>query len=210
MALHDGIFDKVLKTFEWIAPVLHKSHNQPDTMVKLNMPPLMGRRDAAFDLAAELIRSDLFAYDELKRVEIYQNIVELLAYAARDTKAILFTLSSPDTELREHWLLNFIIIMRDIALTLGCIGNVEHSFYSGANSVWDELRGDDPEKTVEDARIVGTAQLRIAQNLRAINERGSGKIMRYRGYAAKSFSAYNAKRYQNSYAEYHKLYRKSN
>lgn len=203
---HDGIFERVMRTFDWLSPVLQKLHNQADSMVKLNMPPLMGRRDAAFDLAEELIQSDFFALDDLARENVYRKMAELLDIAVRDTRSILFTLSSPDTELREQWILGFLVMLRDISLTLGCVSNVGRNLFSSENPVLVELGGIDAEKNSENERAVSSAQIQISRRMRELAEAGKEKILRYRGYAGKSFSSYNANRYHSSYEEYRKLY----
>ncbi len=200
MALRNSIFDKVIHSFDWLSP--HRSHNQADAMVKMNMPPLMGRRDAAFDLARKLINSDLFALGDVKRTEQYQRIVELLEHAISDTRAILFTLSSPDTEQREHWQLCFLVQLRDISLTLGCLNNTEHLLFSGQNPIIEELAVEKTVKNRNDEISLSNTQLRIAERLRELCASGQLKIVRYRSYAAKSFSAYNSDRYNKSYAEY--------
>ncbi len=204
--LYDGIFEKVMRTFEWLTPVLHKSHNQADSMVKLNMPPLMGRRDAAFDLAVELIQSDFFALDDIEREKTFRKMAELLDLAIRDTRAILFTLSSPDTELREQWILSFLLMMRDLALTLGCVTNVGRNILYGDNPVLVELDMSDAGKNRENERAVSSAQLLLSRRMRELSEAGQEKILRYRGYVRKSFSTYNSNRYHSSYNEYKKLY----
>ena len=103
--LHSDIINRVKKTWEYLRPssTPHQQPRKADHLVKMNLPPLMGRRDAAYDRAREFINRDLFALDELGRRRVYCAISSLLKSASDDTEAMLITLSSPDTELRRKF-----------------------------------------------------------------------------------------------------------
>ena len=75
----------------------HPGGRRAGALGKMNLPPLMGRRDAAYDQAAGMLTGDLFAAGGELRRRSYRHIGTLLRCAAEDTNAILALLSSPDT-----------------------------------------------------------------------------------------------------------------
>ncbi|MGN0848601.1 MAG: hypothetical protein ACI4OV_02790, partial [Victivallaceae bacterium] len=91
-----------------------KSPNQLDYLVKMNLPPLLGRRNAIFSQAARLLKGDLFAIPDLERQTILNSCVNLLDEAINNTEAIIMTLSNADTAAREHQLHTFFVMVRDL------------------------------------------------------------------------------------------------
>ena len=91
-----------------------KSPNQIDYLVKMNLPPLLGRRNAIFSQAARLLKGDLFAIPDLERQTILNSCVNLLDEAINNTEAIIMTLSNADTAAREHQLHTFFVMVRDL------------------------------------------------------------------------------------------------
>ena len=67
LTLHNEILNRMKRTWELLRPSatpVRQSGRRIDHLVKQNLPPLMGRRDAAYDQATELLESDLFSRDE--------------------------------------------------------------------------------------------------------------------------------------------------
>ena len=71
-------------------------------MVKQNLAPLMGRRDAAYESAYKLSQLDIFSLDNDKQAEICAALKEYIDSSIQDTETILNMLSSPDTVKREN------------------------------------------------------------------------------------------------------------
>ena len=121
MNLHNELLSRVKRTWEMLRPSAppHKPSRSADHLIKMNLPPLLGRRDAAYDCVSTLIADqELFARDEAWRQKHYGIIAGLLESAAEDTKSILRTLSSPDTASREQDLYDLIALFRDIVQVL--------------------------------------------------------------------------------------------
>ena len=55
----------------------------------MNIHALMGRRDAAYDRAIELLEQNVFSHTEEERVIIYDGIMSLMEVAIENTKSIL-------------------------------------------------------------------------------------------------------------------------
>ena len=107
------------------ASMLHP--RRAGAMVKMNLPPLMGRRDAAYDAASELITGKLFPEDVARgiRVSVYNPLLELLDAVENDTRALLAMLASPDTEARERRLLAYITMLKSAVLALRSFAELE-------------------------------------------------------------------------------------
>ena len=67
-----------------------------DFLTKVNLPSMMGRRDAAYDAACKLSEMDIFALDENTQSKICLNMMGILDLSIQDTGAIINILSNPD------------------------------------------------------------------------------------------------------------------
>ena len=174
MNLHNELLSRVKRTWEMLRPSAppHKPSRSADHLIKMNLPPLLGRRDAAYDCVSTLIADqELFARDEAWRQKHYGIIAGLLESAAEDTKSILRTLSSPDTASREQDLYDLIALFRDIVQVLedftrlgSAVLNEEHPTFKRFGIRYtdaDRLRGEqvaayivpsDPSLTVEELK----------------------------------------------------------
>ena len=84
---------------------------EADYLVKMNIPPLLGRRDAACEFLREILRHDLKEQPLNSRLECYKNMLEVLEYAIVDTERVHMTLASAETSGRERRLLSFLQIL---------------------------------------------------------------------------------------------------
>ena len=178
-----------------------------DAMIKMNLPPLMGRRDAAYDCAAELMTSVLFSERSSReeRRRICPRLLRLLEAAETDSKAILAMLSSPDTEARERNQLACIEMFCSAVRTLYCFAELEALGFDGNRSRFhhtvSETTGVPPLHATESG---------VVARLHDLFLRSHERIRRYRGYAAKNFSAANAERHARAYRAYSELYHNDN
>ena len=81
--------------------------SEADYLVKMNIPPLLGRRDAACEFLRELLRHELKELPLQERLESYHNMLNVLEYAIIDTERVKMTLASAETAGRENRLLAF-------------------------------------------------------------------------------------------------------
>ena len=95
-------------------PVLERP---ADWLLKVNLPPLLGRRDAAFDIAEKLICEGDFANCKC-RFEVYWKISRLLKQVCRDSRQITLMLSNPDTRERERRLLALNVMLDTLGASL--------------------------------------------------------------------------------------------
>ena len=159
-----------------------------DRMLKVNLPPLMGRRDAACDRAAELVAKGFSGNrDEL---DALRQLARLLDSARADTERIFSILSSPDTITREHRLLAFFTLMS------GAVENIRNLLSIG--EIFNP-KHDAPALALNAARA-------NARWLCAYFAAAAPNLRRYRDYAVKNFSPDYAARYECAYREFAEIY----
>ena len=210
MSLPNEIISRVKRTWDFLRPgaPLHKPLRNADPLIKMNLPPLMGRRDAAYDCADKLFSDDLFAREEAERSRLYTIGNGLMQQAAEDTRAILRMLSRPDTESRERGILHFVLLIGNISQTLGDSLELQDELLQDeAVSPLKELGVTLTEaELVRSEKFLGDYEVSVINQLRIYFERASLKINRYRGYTHKSFSPANASRYRKAYEAYTRIY----
>lgn len=210
ISLPNEIISRVKRTWDFLRPAAasHKPLRNADPLIKMNLPPLMGRRDAAYDCAAKLFSDDLFAKEDAERSRIYTIGDQLMQQAAEDTRAILRMLSSPDTELRERGILHFVLLIRNISQTLGDSLELQEELLQDESvSPLKALGVTQTEaELARSEKFLGDYEISVINQLRIYFERASVKISRYRGYTNKSFSPANASRYRKAYDAYMKIY----
>lgn len=174
---------------------------------KMNLPPLMGRRDAAYDEAAKMLTGDFFAFDAEVRRRRYRRIGTLLRCAEADTTAILDLLSSPDTTVRERKLRAFFNMLAKTVTALEWFIELESTVFSdGDEQLRDFKEVQTGAELARGERMVAETEQDIVNQLRNFFERTQPRVMHYRSYARKSFSPDNAERYEQSLNFYSGVY----
>ena len=62
--------------------------SKADYLVKMNIPPLLGRRDAACEFLRELLKHELKELPLEERLNCYKRMLEILEYAIIDTESV--------------------------------------------------------------------------------------------------------------------------
>ena len=201
---HFGVLSKVKQAF-WRGNTSAKKAAQADFLVKMNLAPLMGRRDAAYDRAAELLNSDVFALGDGERRMLYAKILLLLDNAIVDTDAIIITLSSHDISIRERRMQHFLQTLHglmeaahNLILLPPESGREELGFFFG------DSRSD---SFVLDEDAFSRCEMNVIHSIAELVKRSAKSLKRYRGYAAKSFSQHNLERYNSAIREYEGFFR---
>ena len=213
MNLHNELLSRMKRTWEMFRPSVpsHKPSRSADHLVKLNFPPLLGRRDAAYDHACLLIADqELFSRDEAWRRKHYSTIRGLLESASDDTHSILQMLSSPDTARREQELHELITFLLDIVRSLGefvRVGNIALADDSPA-AIHFGIRYTDTDRA-RGERLLSEVEISSVSQLRICCTRALPKITRYREYTTKNFSKPNLSRYLKSCDSYAAIFREA-
>ncbi len=201
------------RRFDALAPargVVFAPRGRTDHLIKMNLIPLMGRRDAALDYITELVRAELFTLSRKGRHDIYFYTKQLLRRIERDTEKILSILSSPDTKRREQSLLKFIDLLDAGADALESFIGFEDALARNSEDAHDfsPLRDDSEYASSEEEMTA--SEIMMVNQLRAFFDRVSPRVARYREYVSKSLSASNAERYRRSHEFYLEAFRSEN
>lgn len=175
-----------------------------DFLTKVNLPSMMGRRDAAYDAALKFSDRDIFSLDEAVQTKICLNMMGLLDLSIQDTNAILNILSNPDTVSREE---QYLFLQQNIRNLLGIwarmsrakeymhSNNSVKSFYSSNSGTSSLMQEED---------MLDNFEIALVNRIKFIFQDAQSRILRYRGYMTKSFSKSYAERYTKSFTEYSK------
>ncbi|MBQ7207083.1 MAG: hypothetical protein IJS01_04730 [Lentisphaeria bacterium] len=210
-AHHGGPFDRTGESFGFRRSPggVRCGVRKIDPVLKVNLAPLMGRRDAAFDQAAESIGSDVFSLSAEKRLAVYGRITRLLALALEDCDQIISGLSSQDTISREKLLRSFISTLHASAVTLGDFSALGGMLGTDARKALAEFdaNGENP-RLAESEKMLGSTEENLVDLMRRLFTATHPRLARYRAYARQSFSPVYAEKYAVSYKSYSDVYGK--
>ena len=180
-----------------------------DPVLKANLAPLMGRRDAAFDRVAFFIESDIHVPPGEKRLAAYRRVARLLELALEDCDQIISGLSSQDTISREKLLRSFIFTLHASAVTLGDFAALRNVLGTDAREAIEEFDADNENlRLTESEKMLGSTEENLLELMRRLFAATRPRLARYREYAQKSFSPVYAEKYAVSYRSYFDVYGK--
>lgn len=205
MELRNDLFKRVKQKLSFFS-ASESPAGEVDFLLKMNLPPLMGRRDSAVDAFGAIMSIDFFERDSIERLELYRHMLEILKKISQDNELILSILSSPDTILRERRISLFWKLLHDVVVGMESLLSTE---------IRIDLEGSEatvflsPLKKRNSAPVfseMNNGEIRLVNRLREIFDVGNIRLSRYREYATKSFSKPNAERYQKAYKSYSEIY----
>ena len=204
-----GLFSRVRRTLGQLrSPAdVRQDGRRIAAVLKLNIAPLMGRRDAAVDRAADSFGADIFSLPEEKRIAHYIRISRLLELAMNDCDAIIAGLSSQDTITREKRLHAFLSMLRDMVVTIKASTVLENVILLESSEVFRELSVEVTGKQLaESEQVLCGTEINLVNRLRDFFARTLPRLNRYREYARKNFSRVYADKYSVSYRSYFEVY----
>ena len=204
-----GLFSRVRRTLGQLrSPAdVRQDGRRIAAVLKLNIAPLMGRRDAAVDRAADSFGADIFSLPEEKRIAHYIRISRLLELAMNDCDAIISGLSSQDTITREKRLRAFLSMLRDMIVTIKASTVLENVILLEGSEVFRELSVEVTGKQLaESEQVLCGTEINLVNRLRDFFARTLPRLDRYREYARKNFSRVYADKYSVSYRSYFEVY----
>jgi hypothetical protein len=184
-----------------------RNASEADYLVKMNIPPLLGRRDAACEFLRDLLKHQLKELPLDERLECYRNMLEILEYAIIDTESVRMTLASAETAGREKRLHTFLSVMRDL-LGSACAMAEANVAFSGEDPDLGYFLG----KSGRLGRYAASgkdAEMRSLNMALDLSVAATAKFQVYCDYNRKSFSSVNSERYQEAFDLYSDRYRKA-
>lgn len=183
-----------------------RNASEADYLVKMNIPPLLGRRDAACEFLREMLKHDLKELPLKNRLASYRNMLEVLEYAIIDTERVKMTLASAETAGRENRLYAFLVIMRDLLSSAFAMAEANVSFSEEAPDLAYFLgKSGRMSRYAASGRDAEMRSLNLALDLSVA---ASAKFEVYCDYNRKSFSSANSERYNEAFELYSQRFRK--
>ncbi len=191
------VFKRVKRAFYRLSP----SRNRRETtnfLLLMNIPPLLGRRDAAYRLLTKLLSRDIFSLSDVDRCILYKQAFELINIVIDTTHEISLTNADLRND-REQYLLHYFSLLREIIqATISMVeptimleaddANIQHVLGSkGATQI----------RHLEDT--LSESEINIIQALRDFIAIAKKELMLGRDGAVKGLSPQNKNRYKRSY-----------
>jgi len=199
------VLAKVKKTIRQMAPSRPRRQSA-DYLVLMNIPPLMGRRDAAYDRAEQLLNNNLFANRDQERKEIYLKAVSMLEIAIRDTEAIVTALYQDDKGFKETKFLRYLAVLKNTVQAANDLVEHELSLFKEEDMLSEFIGNDITGQLRKTDEIFGESEMSIAQCVSELQTISRSQITRYREYSKKSFSRHNLERYSKAFNEFSRIY----
>ncbi|MDD5698508.1 MAG: hypothetical protein PHH77_07810 [Victivallaceae bacterium] len=130
LRFHKNVLAKVKNTINRVRQTQVTKISQTDYLVKMNIAPLMGRRDAAYDRVEALLADKLFNYPDTQRKKIYETAVKLLDTVLKDSREILVALDNENRIEQEKSFICFLELLHSIIKAAGNLVDYELSLYN--------------------------------------------------------------------------------
>ena len=203
---HKNILAKVKKTINKVKQTQEIEPSQMDYLVKMNIAPLTGRRDAAYDRVETLLAGELFTNSDVERKNIYHTAVKLLDTILKDTQDILVALDSNVRIEQEKSFICYIELLHSIIGAASNLVDYELSLYNTENTVNKFLGSVIEGQLRETDDIICDSEMTIVQSIKGLFEITRDQLNKLREYSRRDFSRHNAVKYKKSLAEYKKIF----
>ena len=203
---HKNVLTKVKNTINKVKQNQAGKISQADYLVKMNIAPLMGRRDAAYDRVEALLVDKLFTYSDTDRKKIYEAAVKLLDTVLKDSQDILIALDNEKRIEQEKSFICFLELLHSIIEAASNLVDYELSLYNTENTVNKFLGSVLEGQLRETDDIISESEMTIVQSINELFDITRDQLNKLREYSRRSFTRYNAAKYKKSFAEYSKIF----
>lgn len=202
----DNVFEKVKKTFQKITFTTENQIVTGDYLIIMNIPPIMGRRDAAYDRAIYLLRECLFSYPEEGRNDIYSSVIKLLNISIESTKLIVNAVKSTKNYEGES-IMQYLTLLFDTVTAASSMVKHEITLFKDEHTISDFIGRDLAKQFRSTDEIFSNSEMNIYHCINELVDIAEPTIQKYREYMKKSFSNNNLNRYMKSNSEYQAFYK---
>ncbi|MCK4983364.1 MAG: hypothetical protein KAS17_10600 [Victivallaceae bacterium] len=207
---HKNVLAKVKNTINKVKEAQADKSSQNDYLVKMNISPLMGRRDAAYDRVETLLADKLFTYSDIDRKKIYETAVKLLDTVLEDSQEILIALDKKKRIEQEKSFICFLELLYSIIEAADNLVDYELSLYNKESTVNKFLGSVIEGQLRETDDIISDSEMTIVQSINGLFEVTRTQLNKLREYSRRGFTRHNAAKYKKSFAEYKKIFESLN
>lgn len=205
LRFHNDVLSKVKKTFQHI---IHsgKHHRGPDYLVIMNIPPLMGRRDAAYDHSEKILTGNLARLVDQERKDLYHQAINTLEIAIHDTDRIVSALYQDNKTGKEANFLRYLLVLKNTVQAASELVEHELALFKAEDNLNEFIGGKISGQLHKTDEIFSESESSIAQCVSQLIDISRMQIIRYRDHSRRSFSRHDLERYEKSFNAFSKIY----
>ena len=175
-------------------------------LATMNVPPLMARRDAAYDRAIELLEQNMFSHTEEERRVIYEGVIELLNVSIDNTKAIINPTKTKDTF---GAMLQYLILLNDTVRSANVLVKHELIMLREERDISNFIGKKAQSQFRAADKIFSNSEMNIFHSITELIDIAAPAIKKYRSFRLRTFGKNNLDRYNKALNEFKLLYRKT-
>lgn len=179
----------------------------PNPLVVMNIPPLMARRDAAYDRAIHLLREHIFSLPEEERRSVYATVLELLEVAIDATKSIPRSKKSRGKQTSEPGpILQYLSLLNDTIQAALALVKHELILFKEEKALSNFIGSEISSQFISTEEIFSNSEMNIYHCISDLIDMAEPAIARNREYRKKSFTKNELDRYNKALNEFTSLY----
>ena len=175
----------------------------PDFLVVMNVPALIGLRDAAYLRAVELFRKPLFSLPEPERIRLYENISTCLGDALATGERVAPGSTLPDASPLLESTRYLDSAVRAILLLL----REERQLFEREKALTQWFGADFSTSLRNAEDVVNNVEVNLYHSLQEFIDLGEPPFLRLRELTRNAFSPNEIERYDKAFNEFQSLYR---
>jgi hypothetical protein len=195
--MRSDVMNKVKNTFHKLVPARDRKE-APNFLVVMNVAPFMGRRDAAYDRVAEMLREDIFVSSDAERIKTYNSVIELLDSTIESTEAIISSTRDIKNE-GENRLLQYFTLLREMVRAASALVEHELTLFKREDKMAELLGRETTARFRKIDEVFSESEMNIFQCISDILEMGNGPLERYREFSLKTLPKQNLDRSEKYY-----------
>jgi hypothetical protein len=207
LRFHSEVLGKVKKSIQHLVQSGQHRHNS-DYLVVMNIPPLMGRRDAAYDHSEKILLQNLTGFNEHERKDAYLQAIHTLETAIYDTQKIVSALYHDNKSGKEANFLRFLFVLKNTVQAASELVEHELVLFNMGDKLNEFIGGDISGQLHKTDEIFSQSENNIAKCVTQLISISSGQIKHYRDYTRRSFSRRDLERYEKSFNAFSLTYTK--
>jgi hypothetical protein len=199
------VIKKVKRAFHRLTPSRNRREGT-SFLIAMNVPPLMGRRDAACQCITELLKTDLFALADAERSDFYKKTLKLVDLILESTAEISAATGELKNERESRLIAYFSLLSELIQAALALVEPVV-ILQNDESNISNMLGGNSSTQIRQLEDVLSESEINIIQALNEFIEISQTQIAMEREFSMKSLPRQNQEKYSKSFEEFMRLHR---
>lgn len=199
----NDLINKVKRAFYRMTPSRNRREGA-SFMLIMNIAPLMGRRDAAYQCAIGVLKEDIFSIPEAERCSLYKNALELIDITIKTTDNISASTRDLKNE-REKRLLKYFSLLFDLLHAALALVDPAVTLQNNEADFQCALKGDASQiRQLED--VLNESEINIIQSINNFIAIFQSQLTIDQEVLIRNLSRQNQERYTKSFEEFKRIY----